>query len=296
MLVDQEGFQHDINIRDKSQKKEHFSLLLLPDCGILFKMLGMEFPKTAFGLMTPTVSRDTVGVFYFPPFFHPSLWVHVSSVRQHTNNSVFTEVSMATAESTTTLSTLPGTSLDRSAGSVSRYLRSLDAALSDGDLALPRESERIRELENRLFEGRFHLAVLGQFKRGKSSLLNALMGEPLLPVSVVPLTAVPTFVRWGETPSIRIEREGGNAEEFAGGTVEDRRDFLTRYVTEENNPKNRLGVCGVEVFLPSPLLEKGVVLIDTPGIGSVYRHNTEATLNFLPQCDAALFWFRQTHP
>ncbi|MDN5344604.1 MAG: hypothetical protein PWQ18_715 [Clostridia bacterium] len=45
----------------------------------------------------------------------------------------------------------------------------------------------------------------------------------------------------------------------------------------------------VEVFYPSPLLSKGVVLIDTPGIGSTFRHNTEATLNFLPQCDAALF-------
>jgi hypothetical protein len=60
-------------------------------------------------------------------------------------------------------------------------------------------------------------------------------------------------------------------------------------VTESHNSKNHLGVARVEVEHPSPLLQKGVVLIDTPGIGSTLQHNTEATLNFLPQCDAALF-------
>jgi SpoVK/Ycf46/Vps4 family AAA+-type ATPase len=60
-------------------------------------------------------------------------------------------------------------------------------------------------------------------------------------------------------------------------------------VTETGNPKNRLGVSQVEIFHPAPILRHGVVLIDTPGIGSTLRHNTEATLNFLPQCDAAVF-------
>ena len=64
---------------------------------------------------------------------------------------------------------------------------------------------------------------------------------------------------------------------------------LERYVAEERNPQNRLGVSQVEVNVPVELLKKGVVLIDTPGIGSTHLHNTEATLNFLPQCDAALF-------
>ncbi len=47
----------------------------------------------------------------------------------------------------------------------------------------------LNDLNHRLCEGRFHLAVLGQFKRGKSTLLNALTGEPILPVGIVPLTA-----------------------------------------------------------------------------------------------------------
>jgi ribosome biogenesis GTPase A len=61
---------------------------------------------------------------------------------------------------------------------------------------------KLSDLNDRFSEGRFHLAVLGQFKRGKSTLLNALTGEPILPVGVVPLTAVPTFIQFGNSPKI----------------------------------------------------------------------------------------------
>ncbi len=152
------------------------------------------------------------------------------------------------------------------------------------------ESGRLRDLSDRLGEGRFHLAVLGQFKRGKSTLLNALLGEPILPTSVIPLTAIPTFVRVGEKLRVRVLYENDNAaDEFAPHTGEEAAKILSRFVTEAGNPKNTLGVSSVELFHPAGILRKGVVLIDTPGIGSTFRHNTEATLNFLPQCDAALF-------
>lgn len=152
------------------------------------------------------------------------------------------------------------------------------------------DTQSISNLKDRLLEGRLHLAVLGQFKRGKSTLLNALVGEPVLPVSVVPLTTVPTFIRFGASPIIRIYYANQQeSEEYAGNSTDERTALLVRYVTEEGNPENALGVKDADVLLPSPLLSKGVVLIDTPGIGSTYRHNTEATLNFLQQCDAALF-------
>ncbi len=150
--------------------------------------------------------------------------------------------------------------------------------------------EKLNELKNRLVEGKFHLAVLGQFKRGKSTLLNALIGEPILPVAVIPLTAAPTFIQFGSTPMIRVSFGNGQGpKSFTGQTTDERTAFLTQYVTEEGNPKNHLGVSQIEVALPAPILSKGVVLIDTPGIGSTYRHNTQATLSFLEQCDAALF-------
>jgi GTPase Era involved in 16S rRNA processing len=166
-------------------------------------------------------------------------------------------------------------------------------------------ASRLTELEKRLIEGRFHLAVLGQVKRGKSTLLNALLGEDILPSAVVPLTAIPTFIRYGAERTLRVRyndsRPDTVVEEELVQCSEDKshpashhygirwlQEHLTLYVTEEENPENQKGVREVEITLPAPIL-RDVVLIDTPGIGSVYRHNTEVTMNFLPQCDAALF-------
>ena len=151
------------------------------------------------------------------------------------------------------------------------------------------DQKRIQELCGRLREERFHLAILGQFKRGKSTLVNAFLGEPLLPASVVPLTSIPTFLRPGPKRLLRIFFLDGRGEEFPDLSCAQAADLLARYVTEERNPENKLGLARVEVEHPSSLLSQGVILIDTPGIGSTFRHNTDATLKFLPQCDAAIF-------
>jgi GTPase Era involved in 16S rRNA processing len=150
-------------------------------------------------------------------------------------------------------------------------------------------SRKLNELAGRFSEGRFHLAVLGQFKRGKSTLLNALTGEAILPVGVVPLTAALTFLQYGKRARISVHFKGDRPEDqFAGASTTERSAFLAGFFTEKGNPQNKLGVVEVQVDLPAPILSSGVVLIDTPGIGSTYRHNTAATLNFLQQCDAAL--------
>ena len=134
---------------------------------------------------------------------------------------------------------------------------------------------KLIDLSSRFSDGRFHLAILGQFKRGKSTLLNALTGEAILPVGVVPLTAVPTFIQYGETPKIRVQYQDGRpADECNGASIAERTGYLAGFVTEEGNPQNRRGVAEVEADLPSPILSGGVVLIDTPGIGSTFRHNT----------------------
>ena len=77
------------------------------------------------------------------------------------------------------------------------------------------DCKRLLSLAERLQEGRFHLAVLGQFKRGKSTLLNAFLGESLLPTSVVPLTAIPTFLQYGPELLVRVcYQDDRPAEEF----------------------------------------------------------------------------------
>ncbi len=152
------------------------------------------------------------------------------------------------------------------------------------------EKEKLAILVDRLIEERFHLAVLGQFKRGKSTLLNALLGDEVLPSAVLPLTAIPTYLLWAEELRVCIKYiDGRRDEEKIFSNVREMNAFLREYVTEEGNPRNKKGVACTEVYYPSPLLKRGVVLIDTPGIGSTLRHNTQVTHNILTECDAALF-------
>lgn len=148
--------------------------------------------------------------------------------------------------------------------------------------ALGESSSRgdVQQLAARISEGRFYVACVGQFKRGKSTLLDALVGEPILPTGVVPVTTVPTVLRYGKERSARVLIDN------KWKTI--RPEELPQYVSEELNPENQKRVEGVEAFLPSALLASGMCLVDTPGIGSVFSGNTEATQDFIPQIDAAI--------
>jgi GTP-binding protein EngB required for normal cell division len=137
------------------------------------------------------------------------------------------------------------------------------------------------DLAARLAEGRFYVTCVGQFKRGKSTLIGALIGESILPTGFVPVTAVPTVIRFGSTKSARIKAKDGAWQEIALHELE-------QYVSEEHNPENIKGVAGAEVFMPSPLLATGMCLVDTPGLGSVFSGNTATTQAFIPHIDAAL--------
>jgi len=177
------------------------------------------------------------------------------------------------------------------------HARGLAAKLSRAAEALgisvpenPSLVSRFDSLRERLRHSRIHLAVLGQFKRGKSSFINALVGAPLLPIAVVPLTAVPIFISWRSAALIRVSfKDSRPAEDFSADDADALCEFLHRFVAEEANPENRLAVDRVDLFYPAPILGDGTVLIDTPGVGSTFRHNTEAAFRVLPECDAAFF-------
>jgi ribosome biogenesis GTPase A len=149
------------------------------------------------------------------------------------------------------------------------------------ELGTNRAADEARELAARVSEGRFYVACLGQFKRGKSTLINALVGAPVLPVGFIPVTAVPTVIRYGEREKARVRGRDASWREIA---VSD----LGEYVSEEYNPENAKGIAGVEVFVPSPMLASGMCFVDTPGLGSVFTGNTAATESFIPHIDAAL--------
>ncbi len=154
-----------------------------------------------------------------------------------------------------------------------------------GDIAKAIDARELesdaRALQQRFGEGRFYLACVGQFKRGKSTLINALIGQPILPTGVTPVTSVVTIVRYQPDTAAEVLFADGRRLRIDAGQLE-------TYVSEALNPENVKRVAVVEVFVPAPLLADGLCLVDTPGIGSVFAGNTEATRAFLPRVDAAL--------
>lgn len=149
------------------------------------------------------------------------------------------------------------------------------------------ELAELKELVARLADGRPRLAVLGQFKRGKSSLLNALLGESLMPTSVLPLTSVGTQLEWAEQASVTIQFANGQELVERVSQVEAVCHLLGRYGTESGNPDNQAQVDSIRVGWPADFLSE-LVLLDTPGIGSSLTANTASTLDLLPKVDAAL--------
>jgi GTPase Era involved in 16S rRNA processing len=175
--------------------------------------------------------------------------------------------------------------------SLARLLDDAAASIDSPSTSQTKILERLNSLRERLATERFQLAVLGQFKRGKSTVLNALLGRSVLPIGVVPVTAIPTFLEprdGGTALKIGVTYTSGNVEEFGPQSTQALREKLATFVAEEGNPRNVLNVARVDVFLPAQLLERGVVLIDTPGVGSTHRHQTAAADAVLPECDAAL--------
>ncbi len=112
-------------------------------------------------------------------------------------------------------------------------------------------------------------------------MLNALVGDPVLPAGVVPVTSVVTVLRYGTAKGGRVRLSDGK---WRDTDVSD----LSNYVSEAENPENLKGVEVAEVFLPHPLLASGLCLVDTPGLGSVFGANTATTPSFVPHIDAAL--------
>ena len=126
-------------------------------------------------------------------------------------------------------------------------------------LDLPRLRDDALAVAGRADEGRFFVACVGQFKRGKSTLIDALLDDPVLPSGIVPITAVPTVVRYGGQRTARVRLRADAAVD--ADTIEWRAidpGELAQYVSEEQNPENEREVLAVEVFVPSPVLANGV--------------------------------------
>lgn len=133
------------------------------------------------------------------------------------------------------------------------------------------------------------VAVLGQFKSGKSSLLNSLLGQAVFPVGVVPVTSVITRAVAGPTRIAHVTHLDGTVEEVPA-------ERLAEFVTEAGNPANRRQVAVVDVVCPAMREWPGLRLVDTPGLGSMFGHNSEATRAWMPHVAVALVTISAERP
>lgn len=133
------------------------------------------------------------------------------------------------------------------------------------------------------------VAVLGQFKAGKSSFLNSLLGQSLLPVGVIPVTTVITRIQYGEVERANVLRFDGTNELI-------RLETLDEYISEVKNPGNRKDVEVVDITLPSLKDYPGLRFVDTPGLGSVYQYHMQTAEQWLPEVGAALLAISADRP
>ena len=129
------------------------------------------------------------------------------------------------------------------------------------------------------------VCVVGEFKQGKSSLVNALLGHQVCPVDDDLATSAITLVRYGEQAGAVVRRKVDGKDLADPIPIAE----LGNWVSEVGNPKNHKGVERVEVTVPSPFLKQGLVIVDTPGMGGLGAGHAAATLGFLPFADGLIF-------
>jgi len=136
-----------------------------------------------------------------------------------------------------------------------------------------------------LRSGRFMLAVLGKVKRGKSTFCNAFLGRQndlVAPVDKLPASSVISKFKRSANEEAKVHFQNGKTE-----TTDFR--HIVDYVTEQRNPENTKKVAFMEVWGTFPGLEEDLVLVDTPGAGSMHKHHDALLYGFLPEADAVIF-------
>jgi small GTP-binding protein len=153
-----------------------------------------------------------------------------------------------------------------------------DVAMALGTKTL---RERVdRELVRKLEEDRFHLVVVGEFNHGKTTFVNALLGEAVLPVGVTPTTAAIHHIRWAERP-----------EAFAVATTGERRaiafEDAKRFAVGGGAATDEID--HLEIGYPAALLRERILLVDTPGVNDLSLQRADITYSYVPRADAVLF-------
>lgn len=165
-------------------------------------------------------------------------------------------------------------------------------AIRDAVGTLLPESVFVKELKllkESIEEDLCTVVVLGEFKRGKSTFINGLLGEALLPADVTPTTATLNAVHYGMERSLTVHLSDGTAE-----VRELNRETIDAFSADGKESLDHVRYLNLK--LPVPLLEPNVVIVDTPGVNDLNQQRVEVTYRFIPRADAVIFLLDATAP
>jgi GTPase Era involved in 16S rRNA processing/predicted nuclease with TOPRIM domain len=163
-------------------------------------------------------------------------------------------------------------------------------------------SKLLLDSRERMLEGIFTIMIVGEFSTGKSTFLNALIKENLLPVAVRPTTATINIIKFSNDRKLRVTfwgklNEFGNEVE-AGNTIEITPEQLPQYATsltsEADETARRVKL--IEVLMPIEYCRNGVEILDTPGLSSTNAHHDKITLEYLPNGNTVIMLLNPGQP
>lgn len=154
----------------------------------------------------------------------------------------------------------------------------------------PNFLEKLKELRNDIQNDFYTVVVLGEFKRGKSTFVNALLGKSLLPMDVLPETATINALMYRDTPTVQVVLQDGSIE-MGEPTAEYLKRFSAR---QDGNEAEKVRY--IKIGYPSELLNNRVILVDTPGVSDLDEQRCDVTYEFIPKANAVIFLMDANSP
>ena len=149
-------------------------------------------------------------------------------------------------------------------------------------LSMNAHTESLNQLQEKLTEHIFSVGIMGEFRRGKSTVINALLGQAIVPSDIVPTSATLNYVKWGTEKKGIINFKDGTKKEVAI-------DELSNYITKITDESEKMAetVEDAVIYYPCPFCQNGVQIIDTPGLNDDERM-TAISENVIPTLDAII--------
>lgn len=151
------------------------------------------------------------------------------------------------------------------------------------------KNDRLTDIINKLENNNFQIVVLGEFSRGKSTFINALLNENILPSSILPTTAVLTKIFYGKERKVKI-----NFNDNTSKSIE--LSELKQYITSLENEELSNKITDAEIYYPTEFCKNGCSIIDTPGVNDINQQKVDITYNYIPQSDAAIILLDPDQP